>query len=76
MQGQGRQSQSNLLLSFMIKALYFQSSGLTNDCQIEALFKYTSLHFQELKGNETRLNKMFEKLKTNSKKVIATFPFF
>ena len=27
--------------SFMIKALYFQSSGQTNICQIEVLFKWS-----------------------------------
>ena len=26
---------------FMVKALYFQSSGRTNNCQIEVLFKWS-----------------------------------
>ena len=28
------------ILSFMVKALYFQSSGQTNNCQIEVLYKW------------------------------------
>ena len=28
------------ILLFMVNALYFQSPGGTNDCQIEALFKW------------------------------------
>ena len=29
------------ILSFMVKALYFQSSGRTNNCQTEVLFKWS-----------------------------------
>ena len=29
------------ILSFMVKALYFQGSGRTNNCRIEALFKWS-----------------------------------
>ena len=29
------------ILSFMVKALYFQSSGRTNNCQIEVIYKWS-----------------------------------